>query len=56
MIRFLQQFDKGSGDYTRERQQWAEQTSLEQILREAKRQRPRNSSRGGEHSKRANKK
>jgi hypothetical protein len=41
MIRFLRQLDKaggkGSGNYTRERQQWVEQTSLEQIMRQAKR-------------------
>jgi hypothetical protein len=41
MIRFLRQLDKagekGSGNYTQERQQWAEQTSLEQIMRQSKR-------------------
>jgi hypothetical protein len=37
MIRFLQQFDRGSGDYTRARQEWAEKTSLDQIMQEAKR-------------------
>jgi len=47
MIRFLQQFDPGSGDYTRERRKWVAQTSLEQIMREAKqvRRRPARSKR-----------
>jgi len=39
MIRFLQQFDKGSGDYTRERRKWVSETSLEEILAQAKKTR-----------------
>jgi hypothetical protein len=35
MIRFLQQFETGSGDYARERQNWTEETSLEEIERQA---------------------
>lgn len=31
MARFIQQFDKGSGDYTKERGQWLDQLSLEDI-------------------------
>ena len=31
MIRFLQQFETGSGDYARERHFWVDQTSLEDI-------------------------
>ena len=31
MIRFLQQFETGSGDYARERHAWVDRTSLEQI-------------------------
>ena len=31
MIRFMQQFDNGSGDYARERHAWVDQTSLENI-------------------------
>ena len=34
MIRFLQQFESGSGDYARERHAWVDRTSLED-LREA---------------------
>lgn len=32
MIRFLQQFDTGYGDYTKERHQWLDQVTLEEIL------------------------
>ena len=31
MIRFLQQFESGSGDYARERHGWVDGTSLEDI-------------------------
>jgi hypothetical protein len=31
MIRFLQQFETGSGDYARERHAWVDRTSLDQI-------------------------
>ena len=31
MIRFLQQFETGSGDYARERHAWVDQTSLDDI-------------------------
>lgn len=30
-IRYVQQFDHGQGDYTTERQQWADSVSLEDI-------------------------
>jgi hypothetical protein len=30
-VRFVQQFESGSGDYTREREQWLGNLSLEQI-------------------------
>jgi hypothetical protein len=30
-IRFLQQFETGSGDYARERHAWVDQTSLDDI-------------------------
>jgi hypothetical protein len=33
MIRFLQQFEPGSGDYSQERQTWAKAVSLEEIER-----------------------
>jgi hypothetical protein len=35
MIRFLQQFETGSGDYATERKSWAERTALSEIEREA---------------------
>jgi hypothetical protein len=31
MIRFLQQFETGSGDYARDRRSWVDQTSLDDI-------------------------
>jgi hypothetical protein len=30
-IRFIRQFDNGSGDYTKERHQWLDQLTLEDI-------------------------
>lgn len=33
-IRFLKQFDNGSGDYTQERHQWLDGLSLEEIWRD----------------------
>jgi hypothetical protein len=33
MIRFLQQFETGNGDYARERQGWVDQSSLDEIER-----------------------
>jgi hypothetical protein len=37
LVRFLQQFSDGSGDYTRDRHKWLDQMSLEDIRGEAKR-------------------
>ena len=31
MLRFMQQFTSGSGDYARERHSWVDQTSLDDI-------------------------
>lgn len=31
MVRFLQQFEHGSGDYAKERRAWAQRTSLDDI-------------------------
>jgi hypothetical protein len=42
MIRFLQQFDTGTGDYARERHAWVDQTSLADIRAAAGRKRRRN--------------
>ena len=41
MIRFLQQFERGRGDYTAERHGWLDGISVEQIAREAARIRRR---------------
>jgi hypothetical protein len=38
MIRFLQQFETGSGDYTRERHEWLDKLTLDDIEREASRE------------------
>ena len=34
MVRFLQQYDAGEGDYTMERKQWLRRMSVEEILAE----------------------
>ncbi len=39
MVRFLQQFETGSGDYTAERHQWLGSPSVEDIVREIEQQR-----------------
>jgi hypothetical protein len=33
MVRFLQQFDTGKGDYTKEREQWLGEMSVGDILK-----------------------
>ena len=33
MIRFLQQFETGHGDYSRERHQWVDETTIEDVER-----------------------
>ena len=45
-LRFLSQFSAGSGDYTKERGQWLDNLSLEQIVSQikAKRRKPRRTS------------
>lgn len=40
-LRFLNQFSSGSGDYTKERDQWLGNLSLEQITSEIKAKRDR---------------
>lgn len=32
MVRFLQQYESGSGDYTREREQWLKDVELDDIV------------------------
>ncbi len=39
MIRFLQQFEKGSGDYTKERHVWLKETRVEELAKEIEEQR-----------------
>jgi hypothetical protein len=36
MVRFLQQFETGAGDYTRERHKWLKGMSVEKIVAEIK--------------------
>jgi hypothetical protein len=35
MLRFLQQFETGSGDYSRQRREWVDKLTIEDIEREA---------------------
>ena len=35
-IRFIRQFDNGSGDYTEERHQWLDQVTMDEILADIK--------------------
>jgi hypothetical protein len=37
MVRFLQQFDLGSGNYAKERQKWADEETLEKLRAASKR-------------------
>jgi hypothetical protein len=39
MVRFLQQFDSGSGDYTKERPQWLGGLTLREMMKEIRKQR-----------------
>ncbi len=39
LVRFLQQFETGSGDYTKERTQWLEKMDIKDIVSEIKRKR-----------------
>jgi hypothetical protein len=45
MIRFLQQFETGGGDYARERHAWVDRMSLEQLVKLAKTRRIKKKSR-----------
>lgn len=38
MVRFLQLFDTGIGDYTRDRKHWLSQTSVQAIVKEIRKQ------------------
>ena len=50
MIRFLQQFDAGYGDYTKERHQWLDKVTLEEILEDIEQLRENESTTQGEGS------
>ena len=39
LVRFLQQFEKGSGDYTTERHQWLDGHTIGDVIRQIKEQR-----------------
>ena len=43
MVRFLQQFDTGSGDYTRDREQWLKGVTVEDAVKEIKKRRRKTS-------------
>jgi len=38
-IKFLRQFDSGEGDYTKQRQQWLDKLTLEDIVADIERRR-----------------
>jgi hypothetical protein len=44
MIRFLRQFEPGSGDYTKERHQWLDQFTVEDIFTQIEQAREKDSS------------
>lgn len=39
VVRFLQQFETGQGDYTLERHQWLDQYTVEEIVQEIQKRR-----------------
>ncbi len=39
MVRFLQQFETGRGDYTKERAQWLKDTEIQEIVSEIRKRR-----------------
>lgn len=39
MVRFIQQFDAGRGDYTQEREQWLAEITLQDAITQIKQQR-----------------
>ena len=45
MVRFLQQFETGRGNYAKERHEWVDQTHLDDIRRAAHENRPDQASR-----------
>ena len=47
MARFLQQFDVGSGDYTRDREEWLKGLTVDQVVKEIKGRRAKQEPYGG---------
>ena len=47
MVRFLQQFDHGEGDYAKERHKWVDKTSMEDIRKLLGKPRSRKTRRAG---------
>jgi hypothetical protein len=41
MVRFLQQFERGKGDYTKNRNKWLSGATLQSILKEIRRKHPK---------------
>ena len=41
MVRFLQQFDTGKGDYTKERKQWLDEIIINEVLKGIEEERER---------------
>ncbi|HBR17575.1 MAG TPA: hypothetical protein DD725_08230 [Deltaproteobacteria bacterium] len=39
MVRFLQQFESGSGDYTEDRKKWLPESNVKSIVKEIKKRR-----------------
>jgi hypothetical protein len=39
MVRFLQQFETGRGDYTKERDQWLKDANIKEIISEIRKKR-----------------
>lgn len=39
MVRFLQQFDAGSGDYSRDRHQWQDSLTVDEVMELVKQRR-----------------
>ncbi len=39
MVRFLQQFETGRGDYTKERDQWLKEVDMQEIMSEIRKKR-----------------
>jgi hypothetical protein len=47
MIRFLQQFETGQGNYARERHEWVDRVTMDELRKESAKNRPRTKRRKG---------